>query len=67
MKITDAYWEKRNLGITCTEIIIENGDQLSHLEEINDVLECVEYVVVKVPVARFEMNNYLTQKTICIY
>ncbi|KFO66324.1 hypothetical protein ER57_18330 [Smithella sp. SCADC] len=62
MKITDAYWEKRNLGITCTEIIIENGDQLSHLEEINDVLECVEYVVVKVPSARFEMNNYLTQK-----
>ena len=48
MKIIDAVWEKRNLGVTTTEIIIEKEDTP---EYVSDRLADIdsEYCVVKVP------------------
>lgn len=48
MKIVDAYWEKRNLGVNCTEIEIEPSDKENDI--IPSVLDAQnEYTVVKVP------------------
>lgn len=62
MKIIDAYWEKRNLDLTCIEITIDEGDSVVQLEEIAKLLDETEYVIVKVPVGQFKINEYLTKK-----
>lgn len=46
MKITEATWEKRNLGVTTYEISIDFDDDVSCVDEIKR-LKC-EYMVVKV-------------------
>jgi len=48
MKYTNAFWEKRNLGVTCEEIVVEHSDN------IQDILNSCEsltapYQVIKVP------------------
>lgn len=48
MNIIDAVWEKRNLGVTTTEIIIENQDTPDSVTKQLAVI-CSEYSVVKVP------------------
>ena len=47
MKVIDAVWEKKNLGVTAAEIIIEAGDDI---KEIKCVLTNIDkqYVVCKV-------------------
>jgi len=62
MKIVDAFWEKCNLGVDCTEITIEKEDCVIQLEEIANLLDTSEYIVVKVPVARMDINEYLTKR-----
>jgi len=62
MRIVDAFWEKRNLSVDCVEITIEKHDILSQLEEICNQLNTIDYVVVKVPVARIDINEYLTKQ-----
>lgn len=52
MKIIDAYWEKKNLGVTTSEIIVEDSDKLSELEDALCELDS-EYQVVKIPVNLF--------------
>lgn len=56
MKIVDAVWEKRNLGVTASEITIEKGDEP---ERVNEQLSRIdsEYSVVKLP---SEMSGILT-------
>lgn len=48
MKITDAYWEKRNLGVETTEVEIELQDEIN---EVRRQLERIKssYCVIKVP------------------
>ncbi|MBQ7587987.1 MAG: hypothetical protein IJT37_08205 [Lachnospiraceae bacterium] len=46
MKITEATWEKRNLGVTTYEIGIDYDDDVSCIDSIKRI-EC-EYMVVKV-------------------
>ena len=48
MKIVDAVWEKRNLGVTTTEITIENNDAPEYVDEQLSLVNS-EYSVVKVP------------------
>ena len=47
MKIIDAVWEKKNLGVTAAEILIEGGD---NIKEIMSALTDIDkqYVVCKV-------------------
>jgi hypothetical protein len=54
MQSIDAHWEKRNLGVSCTELIIDATD------EVRDVLAAAsalgnEYIVLKVPAARVDI------------
>lgn len=62
MRIVEAFWEKRNLGVNCIEITIEKQDELFQLEGFNNQLNAIDYVVVKVPVARIDINEYLTKQ-----
>ena len=47
LNIVEATWEKRNIGVTCTEIEIEKNDSLPEI--LNAVAERTEqYIVVKI-------------------
>ena len=48
MIIVNATWEKRNLGVTTTEITIESGDNEDSVKEQLSLISS-EYSVVKVP------------------
>ena len=65
MKIIDALWEKNNLGVSCKEIVIERVDSIQALRETIVELKTVEYLVIKVPTARFEMIQFLTKQGFC--
>jgi hypothetical protein len=60
MKVIDAYWEKRNLGVSCTEITIDLNDTLEKIEiELN---KCdSEYIVCKVEGNKFDVNSLLSE------
>lgn len=60
MKIIDAFWEKRNLGVSCKEIVISETDSISEIRQLAPLLNSVDYLVAKVPVGRFNVNSYLT-------
>lgn len=53
MKIVDAVWEKRNLGVNTVEVTFESGDSLKEIEDLLKELK-EEYIVLKVP-------TYLTE------
>jgi hypothetical protein len=60
MKIVDAFWEKRNLGVTCQEVIIEDDDTAGTVKtEISDVN--AEYIVVKVPAGKTDVMFLLSE------
>jgi hypothetical protein len=60
MKIIDAYWEKRNLGVESVEFEIESSDGN---EVIDDTLRNEkQYNVVKVPAGRAKAIYGLTEK-----
>jgi len=53
MKIIDAIWEKRNLGVSTKEINLDVNDTVVELEQIRR-LDC-EYAVVRVPVSCIDL------------
>ncbi len=58
MKVIDAYWEKRNLGVEALEIVINDND---NLDEITEVLKMsTEYIVVKTSSGRFDVHEKLS-------
>lgn len=60
MKIVDAYWEKRNMGITATEVVLDAEDDLQHMaEELQSITS--EYVVVKLPICRVDVSFSLSR------
>jgi hypothetical protein len=54
LKIIDAVWEKRNLGVTCFEVRIETADSWKEVENQLNQLNA-QYVVVKVPAGRSDI------------
>jgi hypothetical protein len=60
MKITNAFWEKRNLGVETVEITLERGDALPDLRSALNQFAC-NYTVLKVPSSNseflFELNK----------
>ena len=50
MKIVEAVWEKRNLGVSCYELTFESSDSLYSLEEALNRYSA-QYVVLKIPAA----------------
>ena len=59
MKIVDATWEKRNLGVTCYEIEFSNEDKISDIENIRDKFFERQYIVLKVPNSRADISAYV--------
>lgn len=48
MKIVDAYWEKRNLGVSTTEFTVEDNDTVNSIRDVLD--NCTsEYQVLRLP------------------
>lgn len=61
MKVIDAFWEKRNLGLTTVEVIIEENDRLEYISEQLDRINA-DYSVIKLPVGRVDISFMLTKK-----
>lgn len=59
MIVKDCFWEKRNLGCSTVEVTIDNNDSFSVADFplFNDY----DYIVVKVPVNRFDINLGLSK------
>lgn len=49
MKIVDAFWEKRNLGVECIEIHIDDTDSVEAIEKAYSAIEEKEYMVARIP------------------
>lgn len=61
MKIVEAFWEKRNLGVECKEIIIDSNDAVSVIDGFEELTNATQYVVVKVPLNRFDICSLMTK------
>ncbi|KTE93855.1 hypothetical protein AT727_02550 [Desulfitobacterium hafniense] len=60
MKIIDAFWEKRNLGVSATEVVVEINDEVCDIVERLKTLT-TEYNVVKLPVCRVDVSFALSK------
>lgn len=61
MKLTDAVWEKRNLGLTTAEITVELGDTAEILRERLPAVKA-EYQVAKAPHGRMDLYFALQEQ-----
>jgi len=60
LKVTNATWEKRNLGVDCNEINIEDKDTVESVKKELPLNE-TQYTVVKVPSGEFDMMFLLQE------
>jgi hypothetical protein len=67
MKIIDAYWEKRNLGIDTKEIVVSASDSISDLIETIQSFSNISqlYIVVKIPTGIPEYIQFLIEQGFC--
>ncbi|MEG2522330.1 MAG: hypothetical protein RSA90_00160 [Lachnospiraceae bacterium] len=56
MKIVDAVWEKRNLGVNTVEIEVEQNDTTPEVKRYLEELGTA-YQVLKIPNSRFDMSQ----------
>ena len=61
MEITNAFWEKRNLGVETLEVQINENDGIDEIGQRLLTLDA-EYIVVKVPSERSDILIALQQK-----
>jgi GNAT superfamily N-acetyltransferase len=60
MRIEEAQWEERNLGVTAVEVTVTEEDTTAALEDLYDSV--YEYAVVKVPAASVEVRFALEDR-----
>jgi L-amino acid N-acyltransferase YncA len=60
MKIVDAFWEQRNLGVTSTEVTVEENDCVAEMVTLLRTLDR-QYQVVKVPAGRYDLMETVAQ------
>lgn len=60
MKVTNATWEKRNLGVNCNEIKIEMSDTVDFIKKELPLNE-TQYTVVKLPSGKFDVMFLLKE------
>ena len=60
MEIIDAFWEQRNLGISCSEIKADTGDTVKGMLEALALLTS-QYQVIKLPVSRYDLMRVVEQ------
>lgn len=57
MNIVDAFWEERNLGVTCYELEMELADKVEAVAAKLDSLTERQYMVAKIPSPRFDLTQ----------
>lgn len=62
MKIIDAEWEKRNLGVSCYELKLETPDTRETVAAVLDDLEERQYMVAKVPSTKPELIRLFQER-----
>lgn len=60
MEIIDAFWEKKNLGISTKEIIIQKEDKLEQVKLELEQISC-KYIVIKVPIKKIDIMFFLEE------
>ena len=60
MEIIDAFWEQRNLGISCSEVTADTGDTVKGMLEALALLTS-QYQVIKLPVSRYDLMRVVEQ------
>lgn len=53
MRVTDAFWEKRNLGVSTVEIAIDATDSVESIRNILDEVKA-QYIVLKIPAGQVD-------------
>lgn len=66
MRIIDAKWEKRNLGVDCTEFEINSKENIYEVKSIIQMYQ-TEYQIAKVPVGNVEMQLMLQEQGFRFY
>lgn len=61
MKVTDAFWEERNLGVKTVELLINRDDSCLEIEETLAACENYQYCVAKVEVPNVEAQRLLSK------
>lgn len=62
MKIVEAVWDTRTLGVRCLELNFEAGECLSCISEIDKATDGFKYIVAKVPSGRVDLLLALQAK-----
>lgn len=60
MKITDAYWEERNLGLKVCELIFEPGDTIDY-NKLSELEKSYDYLVAKIPGNKTELVHAMEE------
>lgn len=62
MRIVDAVWEKRNLGVDCYEFHVETKDSLESVKESYRSIEERQYMVARVPSSRYDITAFFQEE-----
>lgn len=62
MNFIDAWWDTRNLGLTCAEVGVNRDDDLSVCDELLQLVGDFEYITVKIPAGRIDIVSRLEQE-----
>lgn len=62
MKVIDAFWEQRNLGVSCTELHVEAGDEIADIVSALDSAAQKQYMVAKIPSNKHEAVRLIQQR-----
>jgi hypothetical protein len=60
MKIVNAIWERRNLGVRCIEVTLEATDAVPDVKSTLAGLD-TQYLVIKVPAGRSDLMFCLSE------
>lgn len=62
MKVVDAAWEKRNLGVSCYEFHIDHKDSMEEVKEICKKAGERQYMVVRIPSNRSDLVSFFQKE-----
>lgn len=62
MKLVDAVWEKRNLGVTSYEFHIDEKDSVQNVKKTCQSLLDRQYMVARIPSSRYDMVRFFQEE-----
>lgn len=61
MKVVNAVWEKRNLGVSCSEVEVDRNDSYQVVVQALEQLIEKEYMVIRIPSSRYDLVQYVQE------